>query len=267
MAAVTTATPDLTFAAVGTGDTAAAAQSAAAAAVQTEQNTFVQQTRAACSGTLSSSQQEFTLSSGGSAVALSVDVYCGAPTTSAAPVLFYGFGTSDTQTGAASVATAAASSNESAYQQATGASCTPSLAPESAQTWQLTQGWAALGTYPVDCQGSTSGSPPPPPGTGCQVTYAPSSWPGGFTADVTIADTGSSMINSWTLSFSFPGDQHITNAWNASVSQTGSDVTARSLSYNAAIAPGGSQSFGFQGTWSTSDASPTDFAVNGTSCT
>ena len=65
---------------------------------------------------------------------------------------------------------------------------------------------------------------------------------------------------------SFPGDQKIANAWNAAVSQTGQNVSAANLSYNATIPAGGSQSFGFQGTWTSSDASPTSFSVNGVAC-
>lgn len=106
---------------------------------------------------------------------------------------------------------------------------------------------------------------PSPPG--CKVTYAPNNWQGGFTANVTIADTGSSAINGWTLTFAFPGDQAITSAWNATVTQTGTSVTATNMGYNATIAPGGSQSFGFQGTWTANDASPANFSVNGAPCT
>jgi Cellulose binding domain len=102
---------------------------------------------------------------------------------------------------------------------------------------------------------------------GCQVTYTPSTWQGGFTASVTITNNGSSTISGWTLAFTFPGDQKITNAWNAAVTQTGASVTATNLSYNAAIPPGGSQSLGFQGSWATNDASPTSFSVNGMACT
>jgi hypothetical protein len=106
----------------------------------------------------------------------------------------------------------------------------------------------------------------PAPG-GCHVSYTPNNWQGGFTASVMIANNGSSTINGWTLTFSFPGDQKITSAWNAAVTQAGASVTATNLSYNATISPGGSQSFGFQGTWATSDAAPASFSVNGTACT
>ncbi len=107
---------------------------------------------------------------------------------------------------------------------------------------------------------------PPPPG-GCHVTYTPNQWPGGFTASVTIGNTGSSAINGWKLTFTFPGDQKITSAWSAgSESQSGENVTITNASYNGTIAPNGSTSLGFQGTWANSDASPTSFAVNGNTC-
>ena len=38
-------------------------------------------------------------------------------------------------------------------------------------------------------------------------------------------------------------------------------------SYNANIAPGGSTSLGFQGTWTTNDTSPAAFTLNGATCT
>jgi hypothetical protein len=80
-------------------------------------------------------------------------------------------------------------------------------------------------------------------------------------------DTGSTAISGWALAFTFPGDQHITNAWNGTVTQSGQNVTITNASYNGTIAPGGSTSLGFQGTWTTSDAAPTAFTLNGTTCT
>ena len=51
------------------------------------------------------------------------------------------------------------------------------------------------------------------------------------------------------------------------MTQKGTAVTANSLSYNATVAPDASTTFGFQGAWSASSASPTAFAVNGNACT
>ena len=101
----------------------------------------------------------------------------------------------------------------------------------------------------------------------CTVVYSTQSqWTGGFVAQVTITNNGTSAINGWKLGFTFPGDQAITDAWNGAESQSGENVTISNESYNATIAAGGSTSLGFQGTWTNSDAAPTSFTVNGTSC-
>jgi cellulase/cellobiase CelA1 len=91
-------------------------------------------------------------------------------------------------------------------------------------------------------------------------------WTGGFTANLTVTNSGTAAINGWTVAFSFPGDQKITNAWNATVTQSGAAVTAANVSYNATIAPGGNVQFGFQGTWASNDTSPAAFTLNGTAC-
>jgi endo-1,4-beta-xylanase len=102
----------------------------------------------------------------------------------------------------------------------------------------------------------------------CHVAYTTNSqWPGGFTAQVVIGNTGTSTINGWTLKFTFPGDQHITSDFNGTASQSGENATLTNASYNGTIAPGGSTTVGFQGTWTNSDAAPSSFTLNGTACT
>ena len=101
----------------------------------------------------------------------------------------------------------------------------------------------------------------------CHVTYTKNSeWPGGFTAQVVISNTGTTSINGWSLTFTFPGDQKITSNFNGGFSQAGENATLTNAGYNGTIAPGASITDGFQGTWTSSDASPTSFAVNGTAC-
>jgi xyloglucan-specific exo-beta-1,4-glucanase len=115
-----------------------------------------------------------------------------------------------------------------------------------------------------------TGSPTTTGGAGfaCHVVYSKASeWAGGFNANVTVDNTGTTTIGSWTLRWTFPGDQKVTNAWDATVTQTGAAVTAANLSYNASISPGGNTSFGFQGTWTSNDTSPTSFTVNAIPCT
>ncbi|WP_031525919.1 GH12 family glycosyl hydrolase domain-containing protein [Streptomyces sp. NRRL F-5123] len=110
--------------------------------------------------------------------------------------------------------------------------------------------------------GSTGGSGSP----SCKVTVTPQTWTGGYTAAVTVTNTGSTSLDGWKVGFSLPSGQSITSAWNAAVSPTSGAVTATNLAYNSQIPAGGTQSFGFQGTYSGSYAPPTAFTLNGTSC-
>jgi endo-1,4-beta-xylanase len=105
-------------------------------------------------------------------------------------------------------------------------------------------------------------------GGACHVTFTnQSQWAGGFVDQVVIGNTSTAAISSWSLTFTFPGDQKITSNFNGGFSQSGENATLTSASYNGAIAAGGSVTVGFQGTWVNSDAAPTSFAVNGTTCT
>src|SRR5690242_12881312 len=102
---------------------------------------------------------------------------------------------------------------------------------------------------------------------GCQVSYAVSSqWSGGFGANVTITNLGD-PITSWTLKWSYAAGQTVTQAWNATVTQSGAAVTAVNAGYNGAVATNGTASFGFNGSWTGSNPSPTSFSLNGVLCT
>jgi acetylxylan esterase len=109
---------------------------------------------------------------------------------------------------------------------------------------------------------STSTSQPGP----CRVTYTVNPWNTGLTAGITIANTGSSTINGWALVFTLPGGQAITSGWNATYSPLSGTVTARNLSYNGTIAPGGSQSIGFNASHTGNSGPPSSFTLNGTAC-
>jgi endo-1,4-beta-xylanase len=140
---------------------------------------------------------------------------------------------------------------------------TPTAGGTSSVTVTVTDGTGAAGTatFAWMISGGTTG------GGTCHVTYTKSSeWAGGFVANLTLSNTGTSAINGWTLTYAFPGDQHITNAWNATVTQSGANVTATNASFNGTIAPGGTATFGYQGTWTANDTSPSAFAINGTAC-
>src|SRR5207249_8334257 len=78
-------------------------------------------------------------------------------------------------------------------------------------------------------------------GFACHVVYANvNQWNTGFQAAVTIQNTGTVGITNWTLKWTFPGNQQITNLWNGSYAQSGPAVTIRNVGYNGSIPAGGS---------------------------
>jgi hypothetical protein len=142
---------------------------------------------------------------------------------------------------------------------------TPTTAGTSTVTVTVTDTTAAKGTATFTWVIN------PGVGGACHVTYTlNSAWtgpPNGFTAQVTIGNTGTTAITSWSLTFTFPGDEKITANFNGGFSQTGENATLTNASYNGNISPGSSITDGFQGTWTSNHANPTSFAVNGTTCT
>jgi hypothetical protein len=104
----------------------------------------------------------------------------------------------------------------------------------------------------------------------CSIDYSANNWGGGagFSANLTINNVGDPLSN-WTLTFAFPGNQRVSSGWNANWSQpAGSpNVTATNMNYNGSIGTGASTQIGFNGTYSGANANPTNFAVNGVSCT
>jgi hypothetical protein len=134
------------------------------------------------------------------------------------------------------------------------------------EPWQNGAGLAVTSFSSTVNTGSGNPGDPGSP-TACKVTYATNVWQGGFTADVTVTNTGSSPVNGWKLGFTLPTGQQITSSWNAGVSPSSGGVTASGLAYNAQIAPADRVSFGFQGSHTGTFAKPAGFSLNGAACT
>ena len=103
--------------------------------------------------------------------------------------------------------------------------------------------------------------------TSCGVSYADTSdWGSGFTASVTITDTGGAAIPDWTLSFAYAGNQTLQSGWNGTWSQSGDQVTVTAPSWSSGIAAGAAYTteanFGYSG----GNSAPTAFTVNGVLC-
>lgn len=108
----------------------------------------------------------------------------------------------------------------------------------------------------------------PAPASGCRVAYViQSQWQDGFVADVRITNLGITAITGWTLAWTFPGDQRVTNSWNTRLTQNAAQVGAQDAGHNATIAPAATVAFGFQATYSGGNAAPTAFTLDGVACT
>lgn len=106
-----------------------------------------------------------------------------------------------------------------------------------------------------------------PPASACKVGYKVlSQWGSGFTAEVTVANTGTSPVSGWTLGFAFAAGQRVTQGWSAAWAQDGADVTARNLSWNGTVQPGRSVVIGFNGSSGGANPPPASFTLNGTPC-
>ncbi|WP_329126296.1 glycoside hydrolase family 9 protein [Streptomyces sp. NBC_01465] len=133
---------------------------------------------------------------------------------------------------------------------------------EVAVNWNAPLAW--LSAYAAER--TTTGEPPA--AGACAVTYKTDNvWSNGFTATVTVKNTGTAAVDGWQLKWAYPGGQHVTSAWNATVTQNGTDVVARDAGWNGTVAPGATASFGVQGTHSGTNPSPTAFTLNGSTCT
>jgi cellulose binding protein with CBM2 domain/fibronectin type III domain protein len=118
-------------------------------------------------------------------------------------------------------------------------------------------------------------TPPPPtdPPTvpvtpACKVAYrSTAQWTGGFVAEVSLTNTGTTAVDGWVLTFPFGGDQKITSIWHATYTQNAANVTLTAAQWNRAIAPGATVTVGLIGTYSSSNTPPATAALNGAACT
>ncbi|MEV4102856.1 glycoside hydrolase family 6 protein [Nonomuraea sp. NPDC049649] len=87
---------------------------------------------------------------------------------------------------------------------------------------------------------------PPPGEDGCTASLTVvNSWQGGFQAEVTVRNSGSSSLNGWRTDWSWSGGQSISQLWNGDHTQSGSSVSVKNLGWNGTIGGGATTTFGF----------------------
>jgi poly(3-hydroxybutyrate) depolymerase len=133
-----------------------------------------------------------------------------------------------------------------------------STTTNGARTWTGGEIWRFFAqlpstTTPTTPPPSTPTTPPSTPtpeptvqpGGACTAGYhTVSSWPGGFQADVTVSNTGSTTTKGWKVSWTLASGQSVSQVWNGSLTMSGSTATVTNAAYNGTLAPGSGTSFG-----------------------
>jgi cellulose 1,4-beta-cellobiosidase len=160
--------------------------------------------------------------------------------------------------------------NPTATRTPTGPTSTPTRTPTRTPTTGPTSTPTRTPTGPTNTPTRTPTTGPtntPTTGASCQVTYTiVNQWTPGFQASVDIKNTGSTPISGWTLAWTFANGQTIGQLWGATFTQTGANISATNLDWNATIAPNALVNVGFNGTWNGTNAKPTSFRLNGAAC-
>ncbi|MER7458870.1 cellulose binding domain-containing protein [Micromonospora sp. NPDC126480] len=104
-------------------------------------------------------------------------------------------------------------------------------------------------TPPTTTPPTTTPPTTPPPSTSCVATYRTvNSWPGGFQAEVTVANNTATTINGWTVRLTLASGQAISSLWNGTNTGTTGTITVRNAPYNGTVGVNASTTFGFTAT-------------------
>jgi len=95
------------------------------------------------------------------------------------------------------------------------------------------------------------------------VYSSTSDWGSGYSGQYDVTNTGSSTLNTWSLSFALPAGSSITSLWNATYTANGQQITVTPDSWDASLAADQSAVVGFvvSGT-----GAPTSCTINGADC-
>ena len=100
----------------------------------------------------------------------------------------------------------------------------------------------------------------------CSVAYSVvSQWSNGFQGDVKLTNQGPAVAG-WTLIWTFPSGQTVTQLWNGVATQSGTSVTVNNASFNADLGTGTSADVGFTAAITGANTAPASFTLNGVAC-
>jgi len=135
------------------------------------------------------------------------------------------------------------------------------------RTRRILSGLAALALSAAGLGAGVLSATPAYAATGCSVAYTvPSQWNTGFTANIVITNLGSALT-SWSLGYSYGGNQTLQSGWNGTWTQSGANVTVANASWNGSVATNGTVTIGANFNYSGTNTAPTTFTLNGATCT
>ncbi|ANZ41221.1 endoglucanase [Lentzea guizhouensis] len=105
---------------------------------------------------------------------------------------------------------------------------------------------------------------PPTPGT-CKATHkVVSTWNGGYTGEIVIAN-GTTAASSWTFTFSAPGVT-VVQGWNGTWTDTGDAVRVVNAAWNGALPAGGTMTIGYNANYGSGTPPFSGATLNGVAC-
>ncbi|MFD1050202.1 cellulose binding domain-containing protein, partial [Kibdelosporangium lantanae] len=85
------------------------------------------------------------------------------------------------------------------------------------------------------------------PAAGCTASlHVNGDWNTGHVATVTVTNDRRTAMTGWRVSWTWSGNQQVTNSWNTVLTQNGTSVVAADAGWNGPIGVNGNTSFGFQ---------------------
>jgi hypothetical protein len=90
-----------------------------------------------------------------------------------------------------------------------------------------------------------------------------SEWSTGYTAQLTVRNTESTPLTTWSIEFDLPAGTSVRSAWGATFTHAGGHWTGKAAYWNATVPAGGSVTAGFV---AAGTARPTGCLLNGSPC-
>ncbi|KAB1119185.1 cellulose-binding protein [Micromonospora aurantiaca] len=136
-----------------------------------------------------------------------------------------------------------------------------SSSPNDSRTWTSGEIWRFFSQFASTTPPPTTAPPTGEPGA-CTATYRTvNTWPGGYQAEVTVANNGAATLNGWTVRLTLASGQAISSLWNGVNTGTSGSVSVRNAAYNGTLGANASTTFGFTATGNGATA------PSGVSCT